>query len=58
MTEKDLEIQELRRKVAQLEKENARLEKQHQLDQAEIVSIRRRYECRCRRLEERGQDDA
>ena len=52
MTEKDLEIQELRRKVARLEKENARLEKQHQLDQSEIVSIRRRYECRCQRIEE------
>lgn len=51
MTPQDKEIQELRRK-------NQRLEKQHQLDQAEIVNLRRRYEVRCRRLKADVYDQA
>lgn len=52
MTEKDKEIQELRRRVKQLERENARLQSQHMGDQAEIIRLRRQYECQIRRMEE------
>lgn len=52
MTEKDREIQELRRKVDRLEKKSAELEKQRQVDMAELVSVRRRYEVQIRRMEE------
>lgn len=52
MTEKDKEMQELRRENARLLKENKRLEAQHQVDMAELVSVRRRYEVQIRRMEE------
>ncbi len=52
MTEKDKEIQDLRRQVERLGKENQRLKRQHEEDMAELVSIRRRYECRVRAVEE------
>ena len=39
MTEKDKEMQELRRENARLLKENKRLEAQHQADMAELVSV-------------------
>lgn len=41
MTEKDMEIQGLRRRVELLEKKNKELEQIHQLDMAEIVYQRR-----------------
>jgi len=41
MTEKDMEIQELRRRVEFLEKKNKELEQIHQLDIAEIAYQRR-----------------
>lgn len=41
MTEKDMEIQELRRRLEFLEKQNKELEQIHQLDMAEIVKLRR-----------------
>lgn len=41
MTEKDMEIQELRRRLEFLEKQNKELEQIHQLDMAEIVRLRR-----------------
>ena len=41
MTEKDMEIQRLRWDVARLEHEKKELEQIHQLDQAEIVRLRR-----------------
>ena len=51
MTEKDKEVQELRRKVEQLSLENARLkadnsslETMHQLDQSELIWYRRMME--------------
>ncbi len=44
MTEKDMEIQELRRRVKLLEKKNEELEQIHQLDIAEIVYQRRQID--------------
>jgi len=44
MTEQDKEIQELRRKVEPLEKENEKLTQVHQLDMAEIVYQRRQID--------------
>jgi len=41
MTDKDMEIQELRRRVELLEKKNKELEQIHQLDMAEIAYQRR-----------------
>lgn len=44
MTEKDMEIQGLRRKVKLLEAKNAELEHIHQLDMAEIAYQRRQID--------------
>ena len=45
MTDKDMEIQELRRRVEFLEKENEKRTQVHQLDMAEIVYQRRQIDC-------------
>lgn len=44
MTEKDNEIQELRRRVKFLEEKNKELEQIHQLDMAEIAFQRRQID--------------
>jgi hypothetical protein len=44
MTDKDMEIQELRRRLEFLEKENKKLEQIHQLDMAEIAYQRRQID--------------
>lgn len=44
MTEKDFELQELRRRVKALEKKVEELEQIHQLDMAEVVNMRRQIE--------------
>lgn len=44
MTDKDMEIQGLRRRVESLERENKKLEQIHQLDIAEITRLRRMIE--------------
>ena len=44
MTDKDMEIQALRRKVESLERENKKLEQIHQLDMAEIAYQRRQID--------------
>ena len=51
MTEKDMEIQELHRRVKLLEKKNEELEQIHQLDMAEVVNMRRQVEAMERRNE-------
>lgn len=51
MTELELEIQELRREVKKLKLENDDLKHIHQLDQAEIVYLRRRYDAYKREIE-------
>lgn len=51
MTEKDFELQELRRKVKALEKKIEELEQIHQLDMAEVVNMRRQIEAMERRNE-------
>ena len=51
MTEKDFELQELRRKVKALEKKIEDLEQIHQLDMAEVVNMRRQVEAMERRNE-------
>jgi len=44
MTDKDMEIQELRRRVKFLEEKNKELEHIHQLDMAEIAYQRRQID--------------
>lgn len=44
MTEQDMELQELRRRVEFLEKKNKELEQIHQLDMAEIAYQRRQID--------------
>ena len=44
MTDKDMEIQELRRRVKFLEQRNKELEQIHQLDISEIVRMRRQVD--------------
>ena len=58
MTEKDIEIQELRRKVESLKEQieimrrrDKQLEQIHQLDMAEVVNMRRQVEAMERRNE-------
>lgn len=58
MTEKDMEIQELRRKVESLKEQieimrrrDKQLEQIHQLDMAEVVNMRRQVEAMERRNE-------
>ena len=51
MTERDFEVQELRRKVTALEKKIEELEQIHQLDMAEVVNMRRQIEAMERRDE-------
>lgn len=58
MTEKDMEIQELRRKVESLKEQieimrrrDKQLEQIHQLDMAEVVNMRRQIEAMERRNE-------
>lgn len=51
MTDKEMEIQELRRRLEFLEKENEKLTQVHQLDMAEVVNMRRQIEAMERRNE-------
>ena len=44
MTPEEMTIQELRRKVTEMEKRNRELEQLHQLDIAEITRLRRMIE--------------
>lgn len=45
MTEKDLEIQELRRELEKVKKENDVLKTMHYCDLSETITLRRQVEC-------------